>query len=118
MPLVHVDDLGGLLARVALEPRARGIFHATEPGFESKATALTVGELARLCSEAAGRGGLVEHVPKDPQNYMHIFDQTLGCRNAEPRLAGSKFRRAGGLAEYLAAKDGWRRRNLLGSSKL
>ena len=30
LPLVHVDDLGDLCARVALSPAAHGIFHAAE----------------------------------------------------------------------------------------
>ena len=76
--------------RVALNPAAHGIFHAAERAFESKATAPTAADMARICSEAAGAGGEVVHIDARPDNPPDSVDQLISCANShsvgwEPR---------------------------------
>jgi len=54
--LVHRDDLAELCRR-ALERRSRGVFHGVD------GHPVPVAQIARACSEAAGRGGAVRSVP-------------------------------------------------------
>ena len=98
--------------RVALNPVAHGIFHAAERAFESKATAPTAADMARICSEAAGAGGEVVHIDARPDNPPDSVDQLISCANShsvgwEPRV----FDVAEAFAEYEAAKGGWLQRN-------
>lgn len=55
-PLIHRDDLAQLFRLVA-EKRARGVFHGVD------GSALTVMEIARAASEAAGKGGNIRSIP-------------------------------------------------------
>ena len=106
VPVVHADDVGDLLRRIALGgPDARGIFHAAELAFASLATAPSRADLATKCSAAAGAEGAVKVVgAKYPFDGL---DQSLGCDNSlalgwKPRVFDAKA----AWAEYLAAKAG------------
>lgn len=70
-PLVHLDDVGALYLRVA-EARARGIFHAVD------GMPLTVEEVSRAASRAAGGGGAVTYLPvESARAFLGPFADSL-----------------------------------------
>ena len=80
--LVHRADLARLY-RLVLEQAAAGIFHGVD------GVPLPVAEIARLASEAAGRGGKIVHVPPDearrtmgPMVDALLLDQAVIGRRA------------------------------------
>jgi nucleoside-diphosphate-sugar epimerase len=82
-PLVHLDDVGALYVRVA-EARARGIFHAVD------GVPLTVEEISRAASQAAGGGGAVTHLPvESARAFLGPFADSLALDQviAAPRSA-------------------------------
>ena len=56
IPLIHVEDLARLY-RAVVERHARGIFHAVD------GVAVSLSEVARAASEAAGRQGATREIP-------------------------------------------------------
>lgn len=70
-PLVHLDDVGALYVRVA-EARARGVFHAVD------GIPLTVEEISRAASRAAGRDGAVTRLPvESARAFLGPFADSL-----------------------------------------
>jgi nucleoside-diphosphate-sugar epimerase len=70
-PLVHLDDVGTLYVRVA-EARARGVFHAVD------GIPLTVEEIARAASRAAGREGAITYLPvESARAFLGPFADSL-----------------------------------------
>lgn len=70
-PLVHLDDVGALYVRVA-EARARGVFHAVD------GVPLTVDEISREASRAAGGGGAVTYLPvESARAFLGPFADSL-----------------------------------------
>lgn len=115
-PLVHVDDVGDLLARVALTPTARGIFHAAEAGAKTAETNWTTAELAKACSEAAGKGGKVNFERPPPAGPPRRAGQTCEIENSlsigwKPRVFDAKVE----YAAYLKAKG--TARQLVGATR-
>ncbi|HEX2076396.1 MAG TPA: NAD-dependent epimerase/dehydratase family protein [Longimicrobium sp.] len=87
-PLIHLDDVGALYVHVA-GARARGVFHAVD------GTALTVDEIARAASRAAGAGGAVRYLPvEEARAFLGAFADSLALdqRIAAPRSAALGWR--------------------------
>lgn len=104
--LVHRDDVARLY-RVVAEKRARGIFHSVD-GAPTR-----VAEVARLASEAAGKGGATRSLPlEEARKKMGAFadalclDQVVGARRSAElgwTPAHRSFRES-----VLAAFEEWR----------
>lgn len=87
-PLVHLDDVGALYLRVA-QARARGIFHAVD------GVPLTVEEVSRAASRAAGAGGAVTCLPvESARAFLGPFADSLALDQVirAPRSAALGWR--------------------------
>lgn len=98
--LVHRDD-GARLYRLVAEKRARGIFHGVD-GAPTR-----VAEIARLASEAAGKGGVTRSIPlEEARKKMGPFadalclDQVVAARRSgDIGWAPTRQSFQGGVAE-------------------
>jgi len=104
MALVHRDDLARLY-RLAVERKARGVFHGVD------GAAPRVVELARAASEAAGRAGAIRSVPlAQARGVMGPFadalcvNQVVGSRRWAPAHAPALESMAEAFAEWQAEK--------------
>jgi nucleoside-diphosphate-sugar epimerase len=106
IPMIHVDDLARLY-RAVLERRARGIFHAVD------GHPVTLLEVARAASEAAGKGGATRSLSLEearqkmgPVADAVVLDQIVLSRRAAE--VGWEPRRGPFLGEAGRACEEWR----------